>query len=168
MPKFIRPYHLILILTSVWCLLIISPAIVGDFYPFSQTYKLASYTFFEKACHQYDSRSLHINDHKLTVCARCSGIYFGFLIGLLGFSLIFKKIKIKYPVLFLFVISIPMILDISLNYLSILSSNIITRLVSGLIFGILSTLIIYPSYQQAFNELFNKYLRGKIYARKTR
>ncbi|MDI6804290.1 MAG: DUF2085 domain-containing protein [Bacteroidota bacterium] len=167
MPKFIRPYYLILILTSAWCLLVISPAIVGDSNPFSQTYNNASYTFFGKVCHQYDSRSLHIDGQKFTVCARCSGIYFGFLVGLLSLSLIFKNINIKYPVLFLFTISLPMLLDISLNYLGIHSSNLFTRTSSGLVFGILSTLIIYPTYQQALNELFNKHLRGKIYVRKT-
>lgn len=157
------PYYFILIFTAIWCLLVLSPVIVGDSNSFSQTYSNATYDFFGKVCHQYDSRSLHINDHKLTVCARCSGIYFGFLMGLLFFSLIFKNINIKYPVLFLFIISIPMILDISLNYLGIHTSNLFTRTGSGLIFGILSTLIIYPTYQQAFYELYNKQLRGKPY-----
>lgn len=167
MQKFIRPYYLILILTSIWCLLIILPAIVKNSNSLSQTYSNASYTFFGKVCHQYESRSLHWNEHKFAVCARCSGIYFGFMAGLLIFASLFKNINIKHPALFLFIISLPMILDISLNYSGVHSSNLFTRTSSGLIFGIFSTLIIYPTYQQAFYELYNKHLRGKIYVRKT-
>lgn len=163
MKKYNHPYYLILILTTIWCLLVISPVIVGDSNHFSQSYTNASYSFFGKVCHQYDSRSLHLNEHKFAVCARCSGIYFGFMAGLLIFASLFKSIKIKNPALYLFFISIPMIIDILLNYFGIYTSNLFTRTGSGLIFGILSTLIIYPTYQQAFYELYNKHLRGKTY-----
>lgn len=160
-------YLILLFASLIWCLLILFPPILSNTGDTGKYISEIDYNFFGHICHQFEGRSLHLGEHKMAVCARCSGIYFGFLAGLLSFSLLFKNINIKHPALFLFSISLPMVLDISLNYLGIHSSNLFTRTGSGLIFGILSTLIIYPTYQQAFNELFNKHKRGKIYVRKT-
>ena len=32
------------------------------------------YAFFSVICHQIDSRSFHVEDHKFAVCARCFGV----------------------------------------------------------------------------------------------
>jgi len=41
------------------------------------------YAFFTSICHQETVRSFHFAGYPLTVCARCTGLYIGFLIGLL-------------------------------------------------------------------------------------
>lgn len=38
-------------------------------------------------CHQIDARSFHLGDHRLPLCARCSGMYLGAAIGLLFLTL---------------------------------------------------------------------------------
>lgn len=37
------------------------------------------YRLYTPVCHQFESRSLHVNGRPLAVCGRCSGIYAGFL-----------------------------------------------------------------------------------------
>lgn len=38
-------------------------------------------------CHQLDERSFHADDHQLPLCARCSGMYLGAVLGLVFLSL---------------------------------------------------------------------------------
>ena len=42
-------------------------------------------------CHQQLSRSLVMSGHVLPLCARCTGIYLGFLIGFFCFTIVDKK-----------------------------------------------------------------------------
>ncbi|PWH18407.1 MAG: hypothetical protein DDG60_00510 [Anaerolineae bacterium] len=38
-------------------------------------------------CHQLDERSFHVDSHRLPLCARCSGMYLGAVLGILYLSL---------------------------------------------------------------------------------
>lgn len=64
-------------------------------------------------CHQNPERSFCYNDSCFIVCARCTGIYFGALIGILSPLLsqrIFPRIWFWYAIaLNLFTLTIPMI-----------------------------------------------------------
>ena len=91
---------------------------------FNQTIlKLLSYT-----CHQIKSRSLTFFGESLGICSRCFGIYFGILI--LGFYLLYRKIKNKYFILLLFS-------SIVIVYLKIQNTelNNLVRFCSGIILG---------------------------------
>jgi uncharacterized membrane protein len=48
-------------------------------------------------CHQIPSHSFFIAGHQLPLCARCSGIYLGFLVGLLGLALLGRIRASKLP-----------------------------------------------------------------------
>jgi uncharacterized membrane protein len=124
------------------------------------------YKFFGHICHQFDERSLHLGEHKLTVCARCSGIYFGFLIGVLIIPLL-KNIKIRNVKYALCFIMLPMLIDVALDFVGIHNSNTLTRTVTGLMFGIPSAVLIYPSFEQGINQFLNRTERKKYYVRKT-
>jgi uncharacterized membrane protein len=41
--------------------------------------------FFSSICHQMPERSFHLCGHHLAVCARCTGIYGGFVLGMVLF-----------------------------------------------------------------------------------
>ncbi len=40
------------------------------------------YLFFHQICHQQAGRSFALDGHQLAVCHRCTGLYLGFLVGL--------------------------------------------------------------------------------------
>lgn len=60
-------------------------------------------------CHQLAERTLHINDHLLPLCSRCTGIYSGFLIGIIYQYIAVRKIN-RLPSLGIIVVSVMLIL----------------------------------------------------------
>lgn len=42
------------------------------------------YAFYDTVCHQIAERSFHLSGEPLAVCHRCTGLYLGFLAGLLA------------------------------------------------------------------------------------
>ncbi len=43
---------------------------------------LKSMNTFAPTCHQREDRSYHLGDYQFPVCARCQGVYIGYLVGL--------------------------------------------------------------------------------------
>lgn len=85
--------------------------------------------FGSKVCHQQDNRSFHFGIRKFLVCARCTGIYIGQLVG---FVLYFVYV----PSVFLCVVlAMPMILDGFTQLSTIYESTNGRRLFTGLLFG---------------------------------
>ena len=81
-------------------------------------------------CHQKPERSFCIRKYQFPFCARCSGILFGLLTGLL--FLLFVQLENFYLMVFLWV---PMIIDgLIQKYTSYLSNNR-RRLKTGFLFG---------------------------------
>ena len=86
------------------------------------------YLFFSPICHQLPERSFFLAGHQLSVCARCTGIYFGAFVGSF-----FARPK-SPPPLFLVAALIPMALDGGTQLLFRESTNVL-RLATGLIAG---------------------------------
>lgn len=147
-------YYFLILSIGLWNLLIILPPFIKSFLPDISN---LIYSSFHHICHQYESRSIFINNEKLAVCARCSGIYMGFFVGLL--LLKYFKVTIEKFLLFFLIASLPLMIDVSFNFLSIYTSNITTRTISGLIFGILSSIVLYKTISEAFKEIIFKLKR---------
>lgn len=82
-----------------------------------------------KVCHQQDRRSFHFGIRKYPVCARCTGIYAGQLIGIV---LYFTYVPSLYLCLAL---AIPMIVDGFTQLRTSYESTNNRRLITGLLFG---------------------------------
>lgn len=143
-----RLYVLIIVLVVLWCAGIFAAPILKH----AGKEELANicYSFFSRVCHQDDTRSFHLEGEKLSVCIRCSAIYFSFLTGLvlmlaLKFSLISKSVR---PWIFIAAIS-PMLVDIAMNDLNIISSTILSRVATGAIFGVSMSWYIAPLLVEA-------------------
>ncbi len=104
-----------------------------------------------KVCHQLDDRSYHFGVRKFPVCARCTGIYIG---QLLGIVLYFAYIPSLKPSLYLcLALAIPMIVDGITQLRSKYESTNNRRLITGLLFGYaIVTIAIY-----CINEIANKF-----------
>ena len=56
-----------------------------------------SYLVGTGICHQYPSHSFFVNGQQLPLCARCTGIYLGALMGLAGFFLLGRQRAAGFP-----------------------------------------------------------------------
>ncbi len=94
------------------------------------------YSVFAPTCHQLPSRSFHLWGFPLAVCGRCTGIYLGFLAGLLSFPFLRGLGGQDMPRPRTFVIlSLPMAVDALANFFNIWSTGNALRLITGFAWG---------------------------------
>lgn len=97
-----------------------------------------NYSIMKKICHQRPDRSFFIFNKKIPLCARCSGIYVSFVIGMvfaifnINWLINFKL----YQILVFFIIGIiPLLVDGFTQLYKLRESNNILRLITGLLTG---------------------------------
>ncbi len=94
------------------------------------------YLIFAPVCHQIAARSFSLAGHPLAVCARCLGIYLGFLCGSLFYPLKGGFSRVRLPGFRLFLaVSTPIVLDTAANVLGLWSSSNALRLAIGFSWG---------------------------------
>ena len=162
----LRTYLILLLFVVLWCAALLAAPLLqswgspaGGFF----------YEAFSKICHQLDQRSFHLEGFKLAVCARCSAIYFGFLMTLLVLPLPGPLEKLRAPrLLWLGYAALPMLLDVFLNDSGILVSTQMTRVFTGVIFGATLPFSIVPTLFEAVAQLNSSSLNfGGFHADKT-
>lgn len=82
-------------------------------------------------CHQMPERSFFISGYQFPVCARCTGVIIGEIVAIV---LILLKISINITISM--VLLIIMGIDWFIQYLEILQSNNLRRLITGISGGI--------------------------------
>jgi uncharacterized membrane protein len=146
-------YAVILAGAIAWCtLIVIAPAAAS-----SAAYApLATflYAFFSPLCHQIDARSLHLFGGPLAVCGRCTGIYFGFLLGTIAYPFARRVRRGEGPGrVFLLVTVAPMVLDVLLEAAGIHESSTELHALSGAWFGVLIPFLIVPGAVEGISQL---------------
>ena len=82
-------------------------------------------------CHQMENRSFSFAGYQFPICARCTGVLLGEIIGVLSICLGYRP---KFYVIALFVAIMG--IDWLLQYLEILLSNNKRRMITGILCGI--------------------------------
>jgi uncharacterized membrane protein len=154
------PYIVLLGGVSLWCFGLLIPSLIAAYETPSTQLSQYGYRCFSTICHQYDSRSLHIFGYKLAVCARCTAIYFGFLIGTLAFPLVRKRIT-SLPSWLLGIAVLPMVIDVVSEFMLFHQSMVSIRIITGAIFGIVAALVLVPICLEAVKELFSRKHQSK-------
>jgi len=108
-------------------------------------------------CHQISVRAFHIHERPMPLCARCSGMFLGALLGMVFQFAQGKKGKMPpLPVLILFgLFSLAWVLD-GVNSFLMLAPQInpvyqtvnLTRLITGTGMGLAVSSVLYPAYIQ--------------------
>lgn len=90
-------------------------------------------SFFRKywGCHQMPSRSFFIHGYQMPLCARCTGIIVGEVLGLILVSCCFS-INIFYAILMIVPMGIDGIIQLKYNY----ESTNIRRVLTGCMAGV--------------------------------
>lgn len=103
------------------------------------------YRAFGTICHQLPERSFFIDDHKLAVCSRCTGVYAGFLFTLLLYPLVRSLRRTSTPHRkWLFLAALPLAIDFSLTFFGIWENTHTSRLLTGLLLGSVAVFYVMP------------------------
>lgn len=105
----------------------------------------AIYHAFGTMCHQKPERSYFIDGHKFAVCARCTGIYFGFAFTLLLYPLVRSlRSSVTPPRSFLILSVLPLAIDFSLTFFGIWENTHTSRLLTGALLGSVAVFYVMP------------------------
>ena len=120
----------IIFVLFLWIIGIISLCLKLNFlypiYPFQKT-------FYSNVCHQDINKTFTCNDKPFLVCARCTGIYFGAFISSL--IILLGNFRLTFKTKYLYVFSIPILLDVILYSSGIYQYNKYIALSTGFLFG---------------------------------
>jgi uncharacterized membrane protein len=142
-------YSSLLLLSFVWL-----GAIVAAPYLLAKNHLTSAvllYQSFSAICHQIPERSFQYGGYHLGVCSRCTGIYGGFLAGLLLYPLLRNIRNGRFPARWwLVAAAIPMMIDFAVDYLKIMANTFSSRTLTGLLFGSVTAFFILPGFIAAF------------------
>ena len=82
-------------------------------------------------CHQRPDRSFFIRGKQFPICARCTGILIGYVVGIV----IAVITRCRYNLYFL-ILLLPLIIDGGIQQIYSIESNNIRRLITGILAGI--------------------------------
>jgi uncharacterized membrane protein len=162
-----RTYLVLLSLVVLWCGGILLAPAVSAITPGVSSFL---YSFYSPICHQTDARSFHLFGEKLAVCIRCSSIYGSFFLSLLAFAFTQRLSAPLVPKrLWIMLAILPMVVDVLLNVFGIHVSTMLTRVVTGALFGSILPFYVVPPLLEGIAQLRNQYVArgGFVYARKT-
>ncbi len=124
------------------------------------------YILGASVCHQLPERSFKAGNLSIPVCARCEGIYIGFLFAALILFIMFRKKESELPPVYIIVILclfvMSTIIDGVLSYFAVTSGNNYSRLITGYLSGVAAITIIFPIFNYQY---FRKSKEVKIFNR---
>jgi uncharacterized membrane protein len=175
-------HRILVALLFLWCAAIAITPLLSSLGGFPSEAAGVSYQFFSHVCHQFDSCSFHYDGYKFPVCIRCMSIYGSFFTGILCLPF-FRRLKRNgndlmrwlfapsHTTWLLAVAVAPMVLDVCLSLFGIHTSNVWTRLSTGIVFGMIASIVLGPLFEEAIRKLSVYpfiHRRLKTYAPKTK
>jgi uncharacterized membrane protein len=110
---------------------------------------LGIYRAFGAVCHQLPDRSYFIAGHKLAVCSRCTGLYFGFGLTLLAYPLIRSLRSTQLPARrWLILAAVPLAIDFSLTFFGFWENTHTSRLLTGALLGSVAVFYVMPGLME--------------------
>ena len=125
------------------------------------------YNLGTSVCHQMPSRTFHFHNNPISVCARCTGTYTGFMFSFIYWMIVNRKMKGGTPPNYALATSVIFILtlvfDGGTSYLHLRETTNEIRLITGLLAGSGAALLIIPCvfellFKHASREVFTKNL----------
>lgn len=127
-----------------WLLLICAPAwLLAQGQPLAA---LALYRGLAVICHQIPERSFHLLGAPLGVCARCTGIYLGFVGGLALYPFVRSLRQVAPPARHWLMLSgVPMLIDGAGGWLGLFTNTFASRAATGFLLGATAAFYVLPS-----------------------
>ena len=106
---------------------------------------LPIYHAFSFLCHQIPERSFFIAEHQFAVCARCTGLYAGFTVGVLSYPLVRSLRQTAAPQRkWLFMAAAPLAIDFALGLFGIWNNTHFSRFSTGALLGAVAVFYVMP------------------------
>ena len=142
----VRPIAMWLVLSGL-CLVFVSIIVTAPFALAGGHAALAAtiYRGFGRVCHQLPDRSYFIAGHPLAVCARCTGIYFGFTAATVTYPL-FTSLRQTYTPArkWLLIAAALLFIDWSIEFFGIAHNTHSSRFLTGALLGATSVFYVIP------------------------
>jgi uncharacterized membrane protein len=113
------------------------------------------YGYFSFFCHQRADRSFHLSGEKMACCERCAAVYGTLAVGSILFFILRDHIKpprLRYIGYF----ALPLALDGLSQLAGFRESTTELRVITGAIFGLSLSWLIYPYLEKGFAEMREK------------
>ncbi|HYG80287.1 MAG TPA: DUF2085 domain-containing protein [Pyrinomonadaceae bacterium] len=103
------------------------------------------YEMFGRVCHQLPERAFQLAGYPLAVCARCTGIYFGFAAAVLFYPLVRSLSRTDAPARkWLILAAVPAALDFALGFFGVWENTHWSRVLTGALLGAVAALYVVP------------------------
>jgi uncharacterized membrane protein len=103
------------------------------------------YAVFHAACHQMPERSFHVAGYPLAVCARCTGLYVGGLIGVAAYPLARPLTRRDTPErAWLILALLPTTVDFALGFFGVWENTHWSRFLTALLAGAATAFYVVP------------------------
>jgi len=144
-------YAILLLLSIGWLALIFSaPMLMAGHHELSS---LVIYQSLSAICHQMPERSFHLGGLPLGVCSRCTGIYAGFVTGLLLYPLARSLRNDRMPSRrWLILAALPSLVDFGGGSVGLFTNTFLSRAVTGALLGAVAAFYILPGFVSIFMD----------------
>lgn len=123
------------------------------------------YEMFGRACHQIPERAFQIEGHPFAVCARCTGIYFGFAVGVLVFPLARSLGRCDTPARkWLMLAAVPTLVDFALGFFGLLENTHWSRSATGALLGAVAAFYVLPGLMDLSRVSFRRFSSEEMIA----
>jgi len=156
---------------TVWCAAIVAPPLMhaSGYHAFAVFLR----ALFAPLCHQIAARSFLIGGEPLSVCARCTGIYAGFLLGSLGLLALALARRGREVVpqrapsgALLALAAVPSALELIAEMSGMHVASGASRALAGSMFGAVSVLYVLPAIEEFPAELIGEMRRMRRFVRR--
>ena len=108
---------------------------------------------FSAVCHQIPERSFHLHDFPLAVCSRCTGIYVGFVFGLMLYPFVRSLREEAMPhSRWLLLAAAPMLIDFGGGVLGLFNNTFFSRTATGALLGSVAAFYLLPAFLSTFRN----------------
>jgi uncharacterized membrane protein len=150
-------YAGVLILVLVWIAGIVSEPLIRAAGGVDSALLSLLVRVYGRVCHQIGDRSFHIAGHPLAVCARCFGVYVGYMAGLIVYPFTRSLAQTELPPRsWLIAALVPVVVDFAGGFLGIFENTPASRALTGLIAGTAGAFYTLPGLVSLAASLFKQ------------
>ncbi|MBM3311040.1 MAG: DUF2085 domain-containing protein [Candidatus Aminicenantes bacterium] len=142
-PRVAAVYAALAVGSAVWVAAVLA---APYFWSRDCRFSLVLYACFSPVCHQMPERSFWLFGHPLAVCARCFGIYAGFLAGLAAYPFVRGFRPAPPPgVRTILLFSLPVAVDTAAQFLGLWKTAAAGRFATGALWGAILPFLFVPA-----------------------